>query len=207
MKVLRAATGKRLAWWGVGTLVFALWQLGSLPTASLESALAQFGGTAAPVSARCAGFPGVNVCLEAQFSVPGSSATRLTLRPSGRGDATGGWGYLGGTTLPGAAASTAFRIRAREDGPVLRQLRPGDTLVVELPDARQFAYRVTDARVAQRQAVRVSGDAHSGGLTLIAPHSGGKRADLWLVVNATLLPMPLEAAAEIAPLPDASLAS
>jgi len=196
MKLLRAATRQRLAWWAVGALVFALWQLGVVPTAPVDAVLAKFGGAAAPTDARCAGWPGVNVCLEARFSASGPDATRITLRPSGHADGAGGWGYLGGATLPGAAAATAFRIRAHEDGPMLRELQPGDTVVVELPDARQFAYRVTDARVTERRAVRVSGDAHAGGLTLIAPQPDGKRADLWLVVSATLLPAPLVATAE-----------
>lgn len=195
-----AATRKRLLWLGVGVLVFGLSQAVSLPISPLNAKVSQAllkGDWSKPAKAgvNCPGNPDGSNCPVARISIPGQHAVRIVLRQSGDRAPAGGWGHLAGTPLPGAGGNTVFRIYAPEDGALLQQLRRGDTLVVELPDARRFVYRVTAARVADRRAVRVDYDTGGAALTLISRQPGDLRGDMRLVVNATLLPAPLMASA------------
>jgi hypothetical protein len=192
---VHAATRKRLLSLGIGALVWLLWQtdfpgLGALKAWVLPAVLAQAGGSGR--AADCPRTRGGGDCVVARLSVPGERPTRIVLRAADDRVPTGGWGYLAGAPLPGAGDDTVFRIHARAGDPSLQGLRRGDTLVVELPDARQFVYRVTGARVAERRAIRFDDDARgTSALTLLARHPGKPGSDLWVVINATLLPEPL----------------
>ncbi len=196
-------TRKRLLWLGVGVLAFGLSQTESPPIGHLEARVAQAllnrsWSEPPQAEANCAGRAG---CPVARISIPGQRAVRIVLRQSGDLAPTGGWGHLAGTPLPDAPGNTVFRIYAPEDGVLLRQLRRGDTIVVELPDARQFVYRVSEARVTERRAVRVDDDTRGTDLTLISRQADDARADLRIVVHARLQPAPLVASAGPAALP------
>jgi hypothetical protein len=188
------ATRKRLLSLGIGALLFALWQidppvLGQLTKQVLPAVVA---GAAERAAGDCSGIPSGTECVLARLGVRGERPARIILRAPDDRVLTGGWGYLAGTPLPGAGDDTVFRIHARAGGPSLQKLRRGDTLIVELPDAREFVYRVTGARVAERRAIRLDGGAHgTSGLTLLARHPGKAGSDLWFVIDATLLPEPL----------------
>jgi Sortase domain len=190
-----AATRKRLLSLGIGALVFTLWQidfpaLGKLEARVLPAVLAQAGGSGR--AADCPRTPRGSDCVVAQISVPGERPTRIVLRAADDRVPTEGWGYFAGAPLPGAGDATVFRIHARAGDPALERLRRGDTLVVELPDARQFVYRVTGAHVAERHAIRLDDDARgASALTLLTRHPDKSGGDLWVVINATLLPEPL----------------
>jgi len=189
---------ERLLWLGVGVLAFGLSQTGSPPLGHLNASVSQAllkRDWSAPVKAgaSCQGRSGGSVCPVARLSIPGQRAARIVLRQSSDRAPAGGWGHLAGTPLPGTGGNTVFRVYTPEDGALLQQLRRGDTLVVELSDARQFAYRVTVARVADRRAVRVDYETDGADLTLISRQPGDLRGDMRLVVNAALLPAPLMA--------------
>lgn len=193
-----ATTRKRLLWLGIGALAFGLFQAGSLPlsplSASVSQALLQRSWSEpAPAVADCRR----SSCSVARLSIPGQRAARIILRQTGDRAPAGGWGHLAGTPLPGAPGNTVFRVYAPADGALLQRLRRGDTLVVELPDARQFAYRVTVARVADRRAIHVDydSDTRDAGLILISHQPGDRSGEIRLVVNAELLPTPRMASA------------
>jgi Sortase domain len=189
-----AATRKRLLSLGIGALVFAFWQLDLPVLGGLKSQVPPvvLGRGSGPTAADCPRNPGGSDCVVARLSIPGERPTRIVLRAADDRVPTGGWGYLAGAPLPGAGDETVFRIHARAGDPSLQRLRRGDTLVVELPDARQFVYRVTAARVAERRAIRLDDDARgTSALTLLARQPGKAGGDLWVVVNATLLREPL----------------
>jgi hypothetical protein len=191
---MQPATRRRLLSLGLGALVFVFWQfdfpvLGGIKARVLP---AVFAGGSAPAATECPRTPRGTDCVVERLGVPAEGPTRIVLRAADDRVPTGGWGYLAGAPLPGAGNDSVFRIHARAGDPSLQGLRRGDTLVVELPDARQFAYRVTDAHVAKRRAIRL--DDHTRGtsaLTLLARQPGNTGGDLWIVVNATLLPEPL----------------
>jgi len=195
-----AATRKRLLWLGIGLLGFSLSQADSPAISDWKTRVAQallqhdWSAPAPAAGVNCPHRSAGETCLVARISIPGQRAARIVMRQPGDRAPAGGWGHLVGTPLPGAVGNTVFRIYAPKDGALLQRLRRGDALVVELADASQFVYRVTGARVADRRAIRVDYDTDGAQLTLISRPPGVARGDMWLVVNATLLPAPRTAA-------------
>lgn len=180
----------------IGALAFWLWQLdipaiGELKEKAVPTPLSRAEDGSVHAAADCLRQGGGNDCLVAKPGSPGERPIRLVLRSASDRVPTDGWGYLSGRSLPGVDEQTVFRIRARDGGHSLQSLHRGDTLIVELPGARQFAYRVTDAHVANRRDIWLDDDARKSALTLLSRYSGRPGSDLWLVVNATMLPEPL----------------
>lgn len=202
-----SGTRKRLLSLGIGVLVYCLAQADSPAldrwNAKLAQALLQRTWSEAVPAARadCPGRPGARACLVARLSIPAQHAARIVSSQSSNRAPAGGWGHLAGTPLPGATGNAVLQIYAPADGVLLQRLRRGDTLVVELPDARQFAFRVTDARLTDWRAIRVERETRGPELTLISHDPGDVRGERRLVVNAALLPVPLEAGISPVPIP------
>jgi len=200
-------TRERLLSLGIGALVFCLSQTNSPPidrwNARVSQALMQRSWSESAPAARSGGCPGrhgAKACLVARLSIPGQHAARIVASQSSNHAPAGGWGHLAGTPLPGVIGNAVFQIHAPEDGALLQRLRRGDTLVVELPDARQFAFRVTEARMTDWHTIRVDRETRGPELTLISRAPGDAEGEMRLVVNAALLPVPLEAGIGPAPI-------
>jgi len=202
---LGSITRKRLLSLGIGVLVFCLSQAHSPALERWNGRVTQtllqrsWGDSVPTARAGCPGRSGARACLVARLSIPGQQAARIVSSQSTNRAPAGGWGHLAGTPLPGAAGNAVFQVYAPEDGVLLQRLRRGDALVIELPDARQFAFRVTEARLADWRAIRVEQATRGPELTLIARAPGDVRGEMRLVVNAALLPIPLEARVGPAP--------
>ncbi|MCG6877491.1 MAG: sortase [Betaproteobacteria bacterium] len=200
-----SVTRKRLLWLGVGVLAFGLSQADSPAISQWKVSVAQallqrsWSEPVAEHGTGCSSQSGAKACPVARLSIPGQRAARIVLRQASERAPVGGWGHLAGTPLPGAVGNAVFRIYAPQDRVLLQRLRRGDTLVVELPDARQFAYRVTEARMADRRAIRVEYRTHGPELTLISRAPGDTQGDMRLVISAALLPAPRVAGMRLAP--------
>ncbi len=190
---MRPLTRRRLLWLGIGALAFGLSQTDSPPIGHLDAKVAQAllqRSWSKPLLADAENCPGRDphkLCPVARLSIPAQHTARVVLKQTGDRIPAGGWGHLAGTPLPGAPGNTVFWSYAPEDGAMLQQLRPGDTLVIELPDATQFAYRVTDAQTRDRRALRIEFETRGAALTLI---SRAGASDARVVVTATPLPRP-----------------
>jgi len=205
---------RRLAWLAIAAAAFGLAHTDSPPLERFSTKLAQArlqqawhalpdptpGGAGA--DARAGGDAAGPACTSrscavARLVVPARRAERIVVSHSVGRLPVGGWGHLAGTPLLGPAGNTVFHVHRGADARLLQSLSAGDTLVVELPDARQFVYRVETVDTADRRQVRVVHDTRAAQLTLIARHPDDPR--LRCVVRATRLAAPLVAGREDLP--------
>jgi sortase A len=193
---------RRLAWLGIAAAAFGLARLDSAPLDRFTTRVAQtrlqhawhpVPSSPADAAARCAARP----CAVARLIVPAQRTERIVLSQAAHRASAAGWGHLIGTPLPGAEGNTVFHAYQREDARLLLALAPGDALVVELPDARQFVYRVDAIDTADRRHVRVVYDTRAAQLTLIARHPDDP--GLRCVVRASWVSAPLVAQAGTPP--------
>jgi sortase A len=78
-----------------------------------------------------------------------------------------GPGHAAGTAQPGAKGNSVIGGHRDTHLAFLREIRPGDALIVERPDGVRVAYRVSSAEVLDRRDVWVMEQAGSTRLTLI----------------------------------------
>jgi sortase A len=78
-----------------------------------------------------------------------------------------GPGHAAGTAHPGDSGNSVIGGHRDTHLGFLREVRPGDALVVERPDRVRVAYRVTSAEVLDRRDVWVMEQAGPTRLTLI----------------------------------------
>jgi sortase A len=78
-----------------------------------------------------------------------------------------GPGHLFGTAAPGAPGNSVISAHRDTHFAFLRDLAPGDELVVETPDGLRRRYRVDDATIVDRRDLRATAPEPTPRLTLI----------------------------------------
>lgn len=165
---------RRIAWLAIAAAAFGLAHAQSpalerFAFGVAQARLQQAWHPAPPADASAARCP-ARTCPVARIIVPGQRAERIVVSQSEERAPAGGWGHLSGTPLPAATGNTVFRVYPLADARLLRSLAPGDALVVELQDARQFVYRVETVDTTDRRQARVKYDTRAAQLTLVARH-------------------------------------
>lgn len=193
---LSALARRRLALLGIVAAAFGLARIDSAPLDRFAAEVAQArllrSWSVSPradgmQAARCA----AGSCAVARLTIAGQRIERIVLSHADDRVPSGGWGHLAGTPLPTAPGNTVFRVYRRADARLLQALAPGDALVVELADARQFVYRVDAVDTADRRHARVVYDTRAAQLTLISRHPDDP--GLRCVVRARRVSAPLMA--------------
>ncbi len=127
----------------------------------------------------------------ARLTVPARDVDLIVLAGASGRTLAFGPGHVTGTALPGARGNSVIAGHRDTHFAFLRQLRPGDAVVVQRADGATVAYRVASTGVVDRHAGEVMSDAGDTRLTLVtcypfdAVRAGGP---LRYVVTAVLAP-------------------
>jgi sortase A len=103
----------------------------------------------------------------ARLVVPRLGLERYVLEGADGSAIAFGPGHAAGTAQPGAKGNSVIGGHRDTHLAFLREIRPGDALIVERPDGMRVAYRVSSAEVLDRRDVWVMEQAGSTRLTLI----------------------------------------
>ena len=168
-----AAAPRHIRRWIMLVLVMAgLWQTGEglyihakarLAQALIARAWAATSAGAAPVRP----WPWADTYPVARLRVPAHGIDLYVLEgDSGRSLAFGP-GHMTRTSLPGQAGNAVISAHRDTHFAFLRNLRAGEELQVELPDATTRRYRVRDTAVVNQDAMAITGDTRTPTLTLV----------------------------------------
>jgi len=97
------------------------------------------------------------------FVLAGASGRTLAFGP----------GHVSGTALPGEAGNAVLSGHRDTHFAFLRQLVPGDVVVIERRDGLRLSYRVSARRVVDRRAGEVMGETPDTRLTLVTCYPFG----------------------------------
>jgi sortase A len=103
----------------------------------------------------------------AKLMVPRLGLERYVLEGADGSAIAFGPGHAVGTAQPGAKGNSVIGGHRDTHLAFLRQIRPGDALIVERPDGVRVAYRVSSAEVLDRRDVWAMEQAGSTRLTLV----------------------------------------
>ncbi len=103
----------------------------------------------------------------ARLSVPRLGIERYVLAGDDGAGMAFGPGHVRSTAVPGAAGNSVIGGHRDTHLAFLRELRTGDTLVVERPDGARISYRVRWAEVLDRREIWVAKQEGPARLTLV----------------------------------------
>lgn len=103
----------------------------------------------------------------ARLSVPRLGIERYVLAGDDGAGMAFGPGHVRSTTAPGAAGNSVIGGHRDTHLAFLRELKTGDTLIVERPDGARISYRVHWAEVLDRREVWVAKQEGPARLTLV----------------------------------------
>ena len=103
----------------------------------------------------------------ARLSVPSLGVERYVLEGADGATMAFGPGHLRGTVLPGAAGNSVIAGHRDTHFAFLRELAPGSTIVVQMPDGSYRVYAVRQARVLDRSDGWVAAQEGPARLTLV----------------------------------------
>lgn len=103
----------------------------------------------------------------AKLTVPRLGLERYVLAGADGPAMAFGPGHASGTALPGEQGNSVIGGHRDTHLAFLREVKPGDTLVIERPDGVRIAYRAASAEVVDRRDVWVMEQAGPARLTLI----------------------------------------
>jgi sortase A len=112
-------------------------------------------------------WPGADTWPVAKLVVPRLGLERYVLEGADGSAIAFGPGHAVGTAQPGARGNSVIGGHRDTHLGFLREIRPGDTLIVERPDGVRVAYRVNAAEVLDRRDVWVMEQAGFTRLTLV----------------------------------------
>jgi len=103
----------------------------------------------------------------ARLLVPRLGLERYVLEGADGSALAFGPGHALGTALPGAKGNSVIGGHRDTHLAFLREIRPGDALIVERPDGIRVSYRVSSTEVLDRRDVWIMEQAGSSRLTLV----------------------------------------
>ena len=103
----------------------------------------------------------------ARLTMPARGVDLLVLAGASGRTLAFGPGHVTGTALPGEAGNAVVSGHRDTHFAFLRELRPGDVIVVERRDREQRSYRVAASRVVEHDAGEVMGETWDARLTLV----------------------------------------
>lgn len=112
-------------------------------------------------------WPGADTRPVARLSVPRLRVERIVLEGASGRSLAFGPGHLPGTAAPGSFGNSVLAAHRDTHFGFLRELVPGDVLVMERTAGRVRRYRVKDPRVTRADDASVTGEAGDTRLTLV----------------------------------------
>ena len=154
------AFGAGLASTGHGLYIMAKAQLAQV---LLHSAWERSRGSDVPARP----WPWADTHPVARLTVPSRNADLLVLAGASGRTLAFGPGHLDGSAQPGDAGNAVLTAHRDTHFRFLRDVAPGDVVMVERADRSQWRFRVRDAYVADHRALRLPRDTALPTLTLV----------------------------------------
>lgn len=118
-------------------------------------------------AARVKPWPWADTWPVARLSVPRLGVECYVLEGADGSALAFGPGHASGTALPGSSGNSVIGGHRDTHLAFLKNVKPGDVLLVERPDGAQVSYRATSAEILDRKDVWVMEQAGPARLTLI----------------------------------------
>lgn len=163
-------------WWGVGTLAASglafTAQAAWIPAkAGLAQVLLHYAWQRARAGeARPAPWPGADTWPIARLTAPIRGRTVYVLAGSSGRTLAFGPGHVEGTARPGALGNAVLAGHRDTHFAFLKELEPGEPLLLETPDGVVHRYRVSSARVVHESETSILDPVPERRLTLITCH-------------------------------------
>lgn len=177
-RVTRVAPARRnsasrfIGWLLIGCLVAGLWQLGQGAYIHAKAQFAQY-LIAKAWHKTLAGqravkpWPWADTWPVARIVAPASGEQRYVLAGADGRAIAFGPGHMHGTPLPGMAGNSVIGGHRDTHFAFLRDIKPGDKLMVQRADGALRSYRVSEMQVVDKSAVHVAGNSGPTRLTLV----------------------------------------
>lgn len=158
--VVRPQARRWQLWLAAAALAVSLWQLGQGTYTQAKAWLAQVlikqaWARTLEGEAQARPWPWADTWPVARISVPGRNIERFVLAGANGRTIAFGPGHVFGTPLPGEAGNSVIGAHRDTHFAFLRELRPGEEIVVAKSAATTRRYRVTGAEIVGKSETRV----------------------------------------------------